>query len=42
MARAGVAQDEVNRAADGLLQAGERPTIERVRAVCSAPVRKAL
>lgn len=33
MARAGVTQDEVNRAADGLLQAGERPTIERVRAV---------
>lgn len=33
MARAGVTQEEVNRAADGLLQAGERPTIERVRAV---------
>ncbi len=32
MARSGVTQNQVNRAADALLQAGERPTIERIRA----------
>lgn len=32
MARTGVTQNQVNRAADALLQAGERPTIERIRA----------
>ena len=32
MARSGVTQEDVNAAADQLLQAGERPTIERVRA----------
>jgi hypothetical protein len=32
MARSGVTQDDVNAAADRLLDAGERPTIERVRA----------
>lgn len=32
MARTGVTQDNVNAAADALLLAGERPTIERVRA----------
>ena len=32
MARTGVTQDNVNEAADALLLAGERPTIERVRA----------
>lgn len=32
MARTGVTQDNVNLAADALLLAGERPTIERVRA----------
>ena len=32
MARSGVTQDNVNEAADALLLAGERPTIERVRA----------
>lgn len=31
MARSGVTQEDVNAAADQLLQAGERPTIERVR-----------
>lgn len=32
MARSGVTQEDVNAAADQLLRAGERPTIERVRA----------
>lgn len=32
MARPGITQEDVNAAADALLRAGERPTIERVRA----------
>lgn len=32
MARTGVTQDQINATADALLRAGERPTIERVRA----------
>ncbi|MBL0041654.1 MAG: DNA-binding protein [Xanthomonadales bacterium] len=32
MARTGVTQEQINATADALLRAGERPTIERVRA----------